>query len=189
MGRASFYLNGERKIKLPFLGKGNIYNVLASFAIASSMGVEIEDAISSLSRIKLPSGRSILYEVDGIHILDDTYNANPSSFLNLLETIERIKVNGKKILVFGDMLELGKDVEKEHIKAGRLISNSSIDVFIAIGKNTKFTSKATSRNKRVLYFNDKDNAQKKLESLLDKGDLLVIKGSRAMGMERMIPED
>ncbi len=90
--------------------------------------------------------------MDGIHILDDTYNANPSSFINLLETIEKIKVNGKKILVFGDMLELGEDVEEEHIKAGRLISNSSIDVLITVGKNTKFTAKATSGNRESLVF-------------------------------------
>ena len=187
LGRASFYLNGKKKIKLPFIGRGNIYNVLASLAVAHSMGVKIEEAVSILSRVELPSGRSKLYKLNGVYILDDTYNANPSSFINLLETIEKIKIKGKKILVFGDMLELGEAVKEEHIRAGRLISGSSVDILITVGKNTKFISKTILGNKRVWCFDDHSNANKKIENLLGKGDLLVVKGSRAMGMEKFLP--
>lgn len=186
-GKASFYLNGKIKIKMPFLGIGNVYNVLASFAVASSMGVEIKQSVSALSKIKLPSGRTNFYKVNRVNILDDTYNANPSSLINLLETIEKIRIQGKKILVLGDMLELGKYSKKEHIKAGRLISNSSVDILIAVGQKTKFTAKNILGNKKVWHFNDKDEARKKLESLLSKGDLLAIKGSRALEMDKMIP--
>jgi UDP-N-acetylmuramoyl-tripeptide--D-alanyl-D-alanine ligase len=189
LGRASFYLNGKIKVKLPFLGVGNIYNVLASLAIASSMGVKIGEAISSLSKVELPSGRSVFYKVNGIDILDDTYNANPSSFMNLLKTVERIKTRGKKVLVLGDMLELGRDAEKEHEGAGRLISKSSVDILITVGEKTKFTAKAVSRSIKSWHLNGEDNAEKKLESLLDEGDLLIVKGSRAMKMEKLLPKE
>ena len=189
LGRASFSLNGKKKIKLPFIGKGNIYNVLASISIAYCMGIKIENVILSLSQAKLPSQRTALYKFDGIRILDDTYNANPLSFVNLLETVERIKVRGKKILVFGDMLELGEKEREEHIKAGRLISDSSIDVLITVGNNTKFTSETISAGRKAWHFdnNNRHNAREKLESLLGKGDLLILKGSRAMEMEEIIP--
>ncbi|MDD5455359.1 MAG: UDP-N-acetylmuramoyl-tripeptide--D-alanyl-D-alanine ligase [Candidatus Ratteibacteria bacterium] len=188
-GRASFYLNGKMKVRMPLHGKGNIYNVLASFAVASSMGIGIEEAVSILSEIELLSGRTYFYKAGGVSILDDTYNANPSSFLNLLGIIEKIKIEGKKILVFGDMLELGKVAKKEHIKAGKLISDSSFDVLITVGQETEFTVKNVCGNKKAWHFSDKDAAKKKIASLLKKGDLLALKGSRAMEMEKMIPDE
>ncbi|HIE43426.1 MAG TPA: UDP-N-acetylmuramoyl-tripeptide--D-alanyl-D-alanine ligase [Candidatus Omnitrophica bacterium] len=187
LGRATFYLNGEKKVKLPFPGRGNIYNVLASLATVSVMGMKIEEAVSSINHVVLPSGRNDFYRMNGIYILDDTYNANPSSLLNLLETVERIKVRNKKILVLGDMLQLGRIADEEHKKIGKLISDSSVDVLLTIGKKAELTAKAISKNKRVWHFKDTVAAKDKLEALLEKGDLLAIKGSRMTGMERLLP--
>ncbi|MCK4904934.1 UDP-N-acetylmuramoyl-tripeptide--D-alanyl-D-alanine ligase [bacterium] len=183
-GRASFILNGKVKIKTSFPGRGNIYNILTSLAIAFSMGVEIKQSVSTLPKIQLLSGRTNFYKVNGVHVLDDTYNANPLSFINLLEIIEKVRIKGKKILVLGDMLELGKNAQKEHIKVGKLISDSSIDILIAVGTETQLTAENISANKKAWHFHDKHEAEKKLKSLLSKGDLLAVKGSRSMGMEK-----
>ncbi len=185
-GRPSFYLNGKMKIKTPFLGRGNIYNILASFAVAFSLGTDIKESISALSEIELLPGRANFYKAKDIYILDDTYNANPLSFANLIRLIDEIKIEGKKVLVLGDMLELGKDSKEEHIKAGKLISDSSVDILITIGQKTKFTAETISKDKKAWHFNDKNKAKKKLEILANKGDLLAIKGSRALEMEKMI---
>lgn len=186
-GKASFRLNGKIKVKIPFLGVGNIYNVLASFAVASLMGVDIKQAISALSAVKLPLGRTNFYKIRGLHILDDSYNANPSSAFDLIRTIDRISVRGKKIILLGEMLELGKYSRGEHIKLAKLISASSVDILIAVGHGTKYTAKNIFGNKKVWYFDDKSKAKKKLERLLNKGDLLAVKGSRATEMEKVIP--
>lgn len=190
LGRASFLLNGEKKVKLSFSGRGNIYNALASFAVASFMGVQVDEAIESLSHIEIPSGRMNFYESSGISILDDTYNANPSSFINLLETVESMDINGKKILVMGDMLELGKSSEREHKEIGKLIAGSSVDVLIAVGENSRFTFEVVTVDKPAWHFgNNHNDAKKKTENLLNKGDLLIVKGSRGMHMEEFLPRE
>jgi len=187
LGKASFYLNGKIKVKTPFLGVGNIYNVLASFAVASLTGIEIKQAVSALFDVKLPSGRANLYGIKGFYILDDSYNANPSSIVDLVRTIDKISIRGKKIILLGEMLELGKYSRGEHIKLAKLISASSVDILIATGRETKYTAKNIFGNKKVWYFDDKNEAKKKLESLLNKGDLLAVKGSRATEMEKLLP--
>lgn len=188
LGRATFYLNGEKKIKLPFPGRGNIYNTVASLAIASSMGIEIDEAILRLEDVKLLPGRLNLKKNNGFYILDDTYNANPSSFMNLLEAMNKIKVEGKKVLIFGDMLELGNGEDREHKNIGKLISTSSIDVLISVGERARLVFESFSKKIERWWFEDISSAKKKLKDFLEKDNLLAFKGSRMMRMERLLPK-
>ena len=188
LGRACFYLNGYKEVKLPFPGEGNIYNTLAAFALARSFGLGIGDCLSSLPDITLPDQRVSFYEWEGVLVLNDTYNANPSSFSNLLHTVERITVCGKKILLLGDMLELGKFSDREHERLGEHIRSSSIDIVITTGEKAHLAGEIVRRSKQVFFLEDVSEAKRLVLDLVEEGDLIVAKGSREMRMEEALPE-
>ena len=122
-------------------------------------------------------------------MIDDTYNANPVSLRSALQTLSSLNVRGRKILVCGDMLELGKQSETLHRSIGRLVAVSDLNVLLTFGKMSEWIAKEAKKDNRellVTHCQSVEQINKKLKSYCQSGDAILVKGSRGMRMERII---
>jgi len=130
----SFTLNGRHKISTNLIGRHNIYNILAGIAASFEMGIDISLIKEALLNFK-PSGmRMEIDRVEGIDIINDAYNSNPLSLECAIKTLSGLRTKGRRIIVSGDMLELGRKARFFHARAGRLIADSSINALITVGR-------------------------------------------------------
>ena len=181
----SEYLSKRFQIKTPLLGNHNILNILASFAAVYESKSNIEFFLESLKRFKNSSGRLELRPwISGSKLINDSYNANPDSMKAAIEVISQFNTKGKKILVIGDMKELGRFRKKLHKEIGDYAKMYGIDMLIGFGDLTRHT--VNSFGDKGFFFESKDGLANFLFSKISKGDTVLLKGSRAMGMEELI---
>jgi UDP-N-acetylmuramoyl-tripeptide--D-alanyl-D-alanine ligase len=173
----------DLKIKLPLPGVFNVYNALASIAVSSLFKVPLKKAKRCLERYKSLPLRSEFVKIKRATIFDDCYNANPSSFVESLKVLENF--SEKKIVVLGDMLELGKYSKREHQKIGKMINNIKPEIVIGIGKESKHALKEVKGVKKFWFLNPYP-AIKILKPLLNEKVFIFIKGSRKMQLEKIV---
>lgn len=187
-GCAQMEVQGET-VTLNVPGDHNLANALAAIAVGLEFGVEMSDIKKSLKRVELPAKRMEKTQINRVLILNDSYNANPESTLAALEILHSTPCEGKKIFIFGDMLELGASAEAEHAKIGRSLENYAVDVFFAYGPCAAAAVKAAGQRKgtmRAQHFETKPELTEELKALVQEGDLLLFKGSRGMRMEEVL---
>lgn len=172
----------DLEIKSKLLGHNNISNILAAVTCAYQLKInptKIKEGIENItpipSRLELKEGKK------RAAIIDDTYNANPSSFLSAIEVLDEFP--GKKILVIGDMAELGENSRIYHQELSRTIKETKIDITLGLGKYTKEIITLLGRNNT--WFRSKDDLVKHLYSCM-KGSTILVKGSRSMKMEEIV---
>ncbi|MEW6410521.1 MAG: UDP-N-acetylmuramoyl-tripeptide--D-alanyl-D-alanine ligase [Nitrospirota bacterium] len=180
-----------KDIHLSLPGRHNIYNALASYAVAIALGIDIEKIKSGLESFKSVKGRSEILEIKGRKIINDSYNANPKSMESAIELLLSMKGNGKAVAVLGDMFELGAAGEDAHKALGSYIADiKKIDIFIAVGTLMSIAAdkakEAGMQEDSVLLFGDPEDVAEVIMNITDKGDTVLVKGSRAMAMERII---
>lgn len=173
------------------LNQAVIFNSIICVAIFKTLEININDISNLFSKITLREGRGNIMEIakDNFKatIIDDSYNANPTSMLasiNYLEEIKKINKNNA-IIILGDMLELGKKELEEHIKIGNNLKNSKIDKIILVGNLMKNINQESIKNK-VKYFKNSQEVADNISTIINNGDIILIKGSRAMQMEKII---
>jgi len=185
-----FSINLKQKIKLQTLGYHNIYNALIAAAIARVFGLRYREIALRLAGFDFPESRLKLVKSKNIRFIDDTYNANPDSLQEALNTLEKFQVRGRKIFIMGDMLELGSGARAFHIRAGKDIVKVC-DVFISVGRLSKFTAQTARRcgfkSKNIFTCRRSEEAAKILRKKLfpQSNDIVLVKGSRAMRMEEV----
>jgi len=182
---------GKEEFEIGLLGKHNIYNALIAIAVARQFKISgrvIRRRIKSF-RQRCPM-RLEPKNVRGVKIMDDSYNSNPSSMAAALETLAGCDTGGKKIIVSGDMLELGTRAKALHEGMGKAIAKSPAEVLITLGRLSKFTSRAAAqKGVRVLYHAASSaEAAGFLKKVAKAGDVVLVKGSREMRMEKVIEE-
>ncbi|OGV97310.1 MAG: hypothetical protein A3I04_01760 [Nitrospinae bacterium RIFCSPLOWO2_02_FULL_39_110] len=181
----------EIMVNLSYPGYHNIYNALSSAAIGVSLGMDINDIGRGIESFRPLPMRMERFMIDGdITIINDAYNANPSSMEAAIKTFSVADFPGKKFLIAGDMLELGEVSEESHRYIGRLVASESIDYLITFGRESKFISQEAilsgmPKNK-VYSCENFDEVAFILDDELNLGDCLLIKGSRGMGMEKLV---
>ena len=185
--------DGESEVRIEALGRHNVLNALAAAACASALGVGLDEVADGLSRAVLPKMRLQAREVPGrgdIHLLDDSYNANPESVAQALETASALSGDGRLITVLGDMAELGPVAESAHREVGRMIAAGGVDLFVGVGPLMRLASDEARRagmdGARILNFEAPEQAALSLGDMLLSGDWVLVKGSRSMMMERVI---
>ncbi len=194
-GKYSFdILNDKTKekvfIKLNIPGIHNVENALAAASVGIVFGIPIRKIKFALENFKSVDKRMEVLNIRDTIILNDTYNANLDSTIHALQVMNSIKVKGKKIFVFGDMLELGKESYPNHTKVGKKFSeyaskSHSQMYLITYGKDTKYTYKAAGNVKKVHFMNKKQLINH-LSELVNSNDLILVKGSRGMKMEEVV---
>lgn len=176
---------GNISVNLPLLGMHNIMNALAATAATIALQIDLHIIKKGLEKIKPAPGRMQEYILaDGIRIIDDTYNANPFSLEAAIHTLK--SYTGEKILVLGDMKELGANADTMHFNAGIKIRDAGIDHLFALGQLTKKT--AEGFGKEALYFTEHQALLRVLKPYLKTKVTILVKGSRSMHMEKILME-
>lgn len=170
-------------------GRNHMYASLAALALVSSLKLNILDAIEALKHHDIPPGRMRLLEgVNDTLLIDDTYNSSPFACQAALETLGKVNCGGRRIAVLGDMLELGRHTIDAHHAIGKIARKNS-DILVVVGPRAKFikegaiSSKMAKKN--IFEFPNSREAGEFLEVFLRKRDLVLVKGSQGMRMERV----
>lgn len=179
-------------------GEPQAYAVAAASAVGVVLGLNLVEISDAMRDYIPPPGRLRLIKGNkDTFILDDTYNAAPEAMRRALETLKSLP-GKRKIAVLGDMLEIGKYTEQVHRAIGDQAAEF-VDLLITVGPRAKFIadeamtrgaekSARTLLSEQILKFEDVDEAGKKLDSLLKPGDLILVKGSQSMRMEKAVLE-
>jgi UDP-N-acetylmuramoyl-tripeptide--D-alanyl-D-alanine ligase len=147
-------------------------------------------AVARLSEMPILPGRLARLEREGILVLDDSYNANPASLQAAVEVLAQCRRPGRKVLVIGDMLELGERSEWLHAEAGRRIGRAGVELLIGVGPlSRRLVSGAVEAGLpagSVRSFDRPEEAGLFLWEWARRGDVVLVKGSRGMRMERVL---
>lgn len=172
-------------------GKHNVYSALGGAACGIINGMNLVEIAEALGKYQSPPGRLKLIEGEkGTWILDDTYNAAPQAMHAAIDTLRDLPAK-RKIAVIGDMLEIGKFTIQSHQKVGDQLKGVA-DFLITVGPRAKFIARELLDHgfgeKNVISVSDSYEAGKELESIIEPEDLILVKGSQAMRMERVVEE-
>jgi UDP-N-acetylmuramoyl-tripeptide--D-alanyl-D-alanine ligase len=178
------------------LGRQHIYAALAGATIGIIHGMNLVEIAESLKKYQAPKGRMILIPgVKNTLIIDDTYNASPIPVEAALKVLESIKLpaeDDKKIAVLGDMLELGSFSEEGHKQVGRAAAKSGIDYLVTVGERSRDIVRAALESgmseDRVFNFSTPEEAGLFVQKKIKQGDVVLIKGSQGMRMEKVVKE-
>jgi len=186
----SFRINGGSDVfQSSLLGKHNIYNALIAISVARKFDIDYETIKKQSCSYKQKCPMRLEHKkLRGLEVLDDSYNSNPLSMECAINTLINYTSDGKKIIVSGDMLELGKNAEKMHEEIGRSIASNPIDTLITVGKLSKFVSKGAKRAgmNRMYHAHSHRDAAEFLCKITKPGDVVLVKGSRGAEMEKII---
>ena len=168
----------------------NVQNVLASIAILKELNLDLNRISKIFEKHEATEGRGKIHKIQrykkNFNLIDESYNANPLSVKNAIKNFNSIKkVNFKKYLVLGDMLELGKKSESLHKDLSKVINNSDIDKVFIKGSNTLTTFQNIRKNKRGNIFQQDEDVDFTLNNIIANNDYLMIKGSNATGLNNI----
>jgi len=187
----SFMLGGTFPIKVPVIGRHNVYNALAAIAVAKRVGLAQHEIAERFKSFSGPPMRMERSSYKGAEIINDCYNANPRSMECALAEISQMKVKGRKVFVCGDMLELGQFSKGLHRQLGQRIAGSGVDVLFTVGKEARQTAIAASKSGispgNIFSFSTSEEAAEPLMALVKEGDLVFLKGSRGIRLENALP--
>lgn len=180
----------DRTFELPILGTHNILNALASMLVANYFSIPFEQMNEKLSSVKLTNMRMEL--VEGKHgemIINDAYNASPTSMLAAIELVSNLQGYAKKVLVLGDMLELGAEEVQYHLQMGEGLNDEKIDLLFTYGQLGENIAKGAEKvlaKEKIFAFTNKNELIKELEQHVDGTTLVLVKASRGMKLEEVV---
>lgn len=174
---------GNINVNLPLLGQHNILNALAACAATLAVGIDLDAIKNGLEQMQPAPGRLQLHSLaNGVKIIDDSYNANPFSLQAAVNTLAAFA--GKKILVLGDMKELGDNAKLLHQMAGTSIRQAGIDYLFTYGELSASTAQAFGEG--AYHFNEQEKLVSALKPFLYNQTTILVKGSRSMRMEKIV---
>lgn len=179
----------KEDIKIPCLGIHNVYNALAAIAVARRMKIHLEDIKKGLAKFKNLAMRQQILNVNGITIIDDSYNASPDSVKSSIRVLRSLNFGGKNVVVMADMLELGEKSREIHKELGRYIALEGIDVLITIGEMASYIyegAEKTSQSIKNIHCKSNLEAYKILKNIINPCDKVLIKGSRGMHTDEIV---
>ena len=180
------------RVEIPIVGLHFVENALAAASVAKSLGISLENIKNGLQSYKPPEHRMSIVELkSGTILVDDSYNNNPMAAKKTLKSFVLIMGKKKKIVVFGDMLELGSLEERYHRELGSYISQNEfgINLLICVGNASKLTAQEAIKSMgkdKVYYFKDRQSAFLLLKNQLKPNTAILVKGSRMVGLDKLI---
>jgi UDP-N-acetylmuramoyl-tripeptide--D-alanyl-D-alanine ligase len=204
MSDASFHLNVDKNLgwegahitvsfpddrlvtRTSLLGRHNLYNILAASSLAYSVGIDKEHIGNAIETFTSFDKRfKPIVTKKGFAVIDDTYNANPSSMEWAIKTLLELPSEGKRIIILGDMRELGEKSPEYHRELGRFLKSSNVPVIALIGREVRETYDELGEE-RAKLFQDKGPLIDYITGQVEKGDTVLVKGSRASKMEEIV---
>ncbi len=182
---------GTGEVALAVPGRHNVYNALAATAVALSLEVSLSDIVLGLEAARSGEMRMQSFgTASGVHVINDAYNANPTSMRAAIETLSEMRAEGKRIAVLGDMAELGSLTELAHFRIGEAVARLPVDVLVTVGPRARrIADGARAEGKaddEIRPCVSPDEAVEVLDDLLESGDVVLVKASRIMGLERIV---
>ncbi len=192
-GETTFTLqtpNGEAEVLFPLNGRHNILNALAAAAVGVSFGMTVQEIAASLQTVAPPPQRGeVLHFAAGFTVVNDTYNSNPDALLSMVETIiEGGNGAKRKIVVAGEMRELGNDAAQIHFETGKRIAEIGVDKLFGVeGFAADLLQGAKSAGLNAGgFYEDSAIAGEKFIKEVQAGDLVLVKGSRGVRTEKVV---
>jgi len=187
--RLRYRIDGDT-YELPVTGRHHLTAALCATAVAREIGMSPAAIAEGLDTFTPARGRCRPEQIGAWIVIDDTYNANPSSMQAACEVLKGWAGDGSRILVAGDMLELGCRTEELHVTLGRTVARAGIDHLLAYGGSAhhviRGAREAGMDSRRLADCREIDDVSAALECRLEPGDVVLVKGSRGMRMERVI---
>ncbi len=183
---------GSGRLRTPLLGLGNLWNVLAATAVGIHFGVPLQEMLAQAARLEPASHRGELLRLPGgVTLIDDSYNSSPAALKQMLETLASASGSARKVAVLGEMLELGAHAERLHRECGRLAAASGLDLLITAGGGpaAALAREAVSTGmpeRSVTHADEKEEAAQAALRQVRPGDLVLVKGSRGIGMDLVV---
>ena len=180
---------GMHELELSMPGLHNLENLMAAIATARVLGVSWNGIARGVAEVKPVYHRGVVIAWRGATIYDDTYNSNPWALARTLELLAMAPCEGRRIAVVGDMLELGSEEKVFHFEAGRAMPKS-IDIVVGVGRRSKFildgARTAGFALGSLFHFDDATAAARWLRETIRPGDLVMLKASRGIGLDRAV---
>jgi UDP-N-acetylmuramoyl-tripeptide--D-alanyl-D-alanine ligase len=182
---------GRTRLELPLIGRHNAMNAVAALAAASRWGIGAPEAREVFPTLKAADkrGEVVRFE-DGFSVINDSYNSSPAALTALMELLAATPGYGRRLLAAGEMLELGPSSPELHRECGRAAANLHLDwIFGVQGQAAEFVRAAIDAGhpaSRARHFASSEEAAESLKKLISPGDLLLLKGSRGVRMERIL---
>lgn len=181
---------GEFNVRIPVPGEHNIKDALAAIAVGEELDITHDAIRDALAGFKPPEKRSnVVPTRGGFVVIDDTYNASPASVHSAVKTLAMMEGN-RKIAVLGDMLELGEHAAAAHLEVGRAVKETGIDMLVVVGQLAKLIARGAIDAGMpigcVSEYDDSWTAAKELPDKVRERDVVLVKGSRAIKMERVV---
>ncbi len=187
-----FTVNGRSTFTLAMVGEHNALNALAAIGVARRLGLSDDDIAAGLLRAKPPDMRMTQAVVRGIRVVNDAYNANPDSTLAALRTFAAIHAGAdRRVVVLGDNLELGDHADEAHREIGQTILElGCIDLLVTVGPLAAIAAGVIDGDwapSRIVKLPDVEEGRAAaVAAILREGDAVLLKGSRRMGLERIL---
>jgi UDP-N-acetylmuramoyl-tripeptide--D-alanyl-D-alanine ligase len=189
-GRLFFETNDRVKVELPMMGLHNVKNALAALAVVRRMGISSKQYAEAMKDFTGVPGRMQGREIHGITVIDDSYNANPASMAAAIAELSRWREAPRRILICGNMEELGEKAEEYHLQLGEEIARTNIDVLFAVGSKAALTAnraiEAGMGRSRVQKSINSRRLARLVKSMIRAGDVILVKGSHSMQMEKVV---
>ena len=192
-GETSFELKtpqGKATVSFPLNGRHNIMNALAAAAVGHTFGITARSIAASLAKVQPPPQRGeVLHFAAGFTVINDSYNSNPDALLSMVDTlVSGSSISSRRVVIAGEMLELGANEKAMHTEVGRRIASSGIDRLIGVrGLAEAMVQAARDAGMSDTRFaRDSDEAAEIVVGSIEPGDVVLIKGSRGVRTEKVI---
>jgi UDP-N-acetylmuramoyl-tripeptide--D-alanyl-D-alanine ligase len=179
------------ELTLPVPGRHNAYNAAAAAAVAVSLGVPLAAVAAGLADVRLTEWRmQVFTAANGVTVINDAYNANPTSMRAALSALSDMNTGGRRIAVLGDMRELGSLADLAHFRLGEGLADLSVDVLVTVGDLARRIGEGALAKGMpggsIRPCAAADEAVEVLDDLLEPGDVVLVKASRSLGLERVV---
>jgi len=180
-----------RQATIPFAGAHYVMNALPAVALARQYNIALAQIIESLGKLQPVAMRGqILRFKEGFTVIDDSYNSNPRALMQMIEVLSKVPSFTRRILVAGEMLELGKDSDSLHFECGAFAASHGLNMVIGIQGAAREIVRAAKETgmprSKVHFFANPDSAADFINGMVCEGDVMLIKGSRGVHMERVV---
>ena len=182
---------GPQTLRTSLLGEGNVANILAAIAVALQFQVPFDAILSRVAAFQAQPRRGQVLRLENVTVVDDSYNSNPLALERVLTAIGASATAGRRVAVLGEMLELGERSDALHRECGRVVAKAGVEQLVVVGgPPVRALADAAVRAGlpagSVTSFTTCDEASDEIERFVRPGDIVLVKGSRGIGTDRIV---
>lgn len=186
----AIYGQEEAEFFVPLPGLHNVENAISAIAIGRQLGLSYSEIVAGLSNATISGMRMEIIELNNYIIINDTYNANPTSTIAALHSLQEIAFNRRMVAVLGNMFELGMGSKDGHLRVGKIAALCGVSLLVTVGDLAKHIAvgaeKAGLSSTGIIICKDNEDAIEKLANIILPEDVVLVKGSRGMRMEEIV---